>query len=253
MRKMELKDKVVVVLGASAEGGTGWTIAESFAAEGAKVIVGARRIEPLRELADKIGGLAVACDGGVPQQIKTMAVAARDAYGPIDVAINSAATSALGTIAKASLEDIQKSIDVNYIGHIYFIRHMAEVMRDGGAITIISTLAASKPVLNFFPYACAKAALESLITYAALEYGPRGIRVNSVAPGPIRTPMAAGMFDDPAVDAAYRQQIPLDRVAMAWDIAEAVIRLSEIGYVTGVNLPVSGGMHLNRIPPTAAP
>jgi len=250
---MKFKNKVVVVLGASAEGGTGWTIAETFAAEGAKVVVGARSVEPLRVLADKIGGLAVPCDGGVPEQINAMAVAARDAFGPIDVAVNSAATSALGTIAKASLSDIQRSIDVNYIGHIYFIRHMAEVMKDGGAITIISTLAASKPVLNFFPYACAKAALESLITYAALEFGPRGIRVNSVAPGPIRTPLAAGMFDDPGVDAAYRQQIPLGRVAVASDIAEAVVRLSEIGYITGVNLPASGGMHLNRIPPTAAP
>ena len=245
---MRFKNKVAVVLGASAEGGTGWSIAEAFAAEGAKVVVGARRIEPLRVLADKIGGLAVACDGGVPEQIEAMAAKAREAYGPIDVAVNSAARPILGTIAEASLKGIQKSLDVNYIGHIFFIRYMAAVMKDGGAITIISSSSSTQPVLTFYPYACAKAATESLIRYAALEFGPRGIRVNSVVPGPIDTPLAGGMFDAPEVQAAFRREIPLGRVAQPSDIAEAVVRLAEIGYLTGVNVPVSGGLHLNRVP-----
>ena len=69
---MRLKDKVAVVLGASAEGGTGWAIAEALAEEGAKVVVAARRIEPLRELAKKICGKAMACDGGKEADIKAL-------------------------------------------------------------------------------------------------------------------------------------------------------------------------------------
>src|SRR3546814_16015670 len=87
---MQLKDKVAVVLGASAEAGTGWAIAKRFAAEGAKVVVGARRIEPLRKLASEIGGTAAVADMGNEQNIIALAKLAVDTYGTLEIAVNAA-------------------------------------------------------------------------------------------------------------------------------------------------------------------
>jgi NAD(P)-dependent dehydrogenase (short-subunit alcohol dehydrogenase family) len=245
---MRLRDKVAVVLGASAEGGTGWATAEALAAEGAKVVVGARRREPLERLAERIAGHAVVCDAADPVQVADLAKAAVERYGPLDIAVSAAGQPFVGTIAEISDAAIQKSLDVNYIGQVHFIRRMAAAMRDGGAITLFSSAASAQPVEGRFAYGCAKAALDSLVRYAAIEYGPRGIRVNSILPGLIRTEMAASVFASPGAEAAFTREIPLGRVGEPADFAEVVVWLSRAGFVTGVNLPVSGGGQLRRLP-----
>jgi len=139
-------------------------------------------------------------------------------------------------------------LDVNYVAHVWFVREMSAIMRAGGAITLISSSSAAQPLLPFFPYACAKAATDALVRYAALEYGPRSIRVNSILPGPIKTPLAADMFEQPGAEAAFAKEIALGRVGQPQDFARAIIALYAMNFVTGVNLPVSGGMHLTRAP-----
>lgn len=245
---MHLEGKVAVVLGASAEGGTGWAIAETLAGAGAKVVVAARRIEPLRSLADKIGGRAVACDAGKADQIAALAATAAEAFGPIDIAINSAARPIVGTIAETRPDQVQRSLDVNFLGQVNFVREMAERMNDGGSIILMSSSSAAQPVQPFFPYACAKAATDCLVRYAALEYGGRGIRVNSILPGPIKTALAEAIFAAPGAEAVFEREIPLGRVGVPQDFADTVLWLSGRHYITGVNLPVSGGMHLMRTP-----
>jgi NAD(P)-dependent dehydrogenase (short-subunit alcohol dehydrogenase family) len=86
------------------------------------------------------------------------------------------------------------------------------------------------------------------VRYAALEYAPRGIRVNSIQPGPIKTEMASHLFAAPGAEAAFAREIPLGRVGQPEDYARVVVALAGPGYITGVNLPVSGGMHLTRPP-----
>lgn len=243
---MRLAGKVAVVLGASAEGGTGWGIAEALAAEGAKVVVAARKLEPLQRLAEKIGGLAVACDAAKPEEIAALAGAAIERFGAIDLAVNSAARPITGLITDTDPVAIQKSLDVNFLGHVHFVREMAAGMTSGGSIVLISTSSAVQPLLPFFPYACAKAATDALVRYAALEYGPRGIRVNSILPGPIKTAAAAHIYATPGTEEAASREIPLGRVGLPEDFARVVLMLAETDYITGVNLPVSGGMHLTR-------
>jgi NAD(P)-dependent dehydrogenase (short-subunit alcohol dehydrogenase family) len=245
---MTLQGKVAVVLGASAAGGTGWAVAEALAAAGAKVVVSARRSAPLEVLARKIGGTALACDAGKPDQVTALACAAAEAHGLIDIAVNCAARPTLGSIADADQTIVQRSLEVNFLGQVSFVREMASVMRDGGAIVLFSSASSVQPVLPFFPYACAKAATDCLVRYAALEYGPRGIRVNSIQPGPIKTEMASPLFAVPGAEAVFMREIPLRRVGMPEDFAQAVLSLVGPGYITGVNLPVSGGMHLTRAP-----
>lgn len=243
---MQLQDKVAVVLGASAAGGTGWAVAEALAAEGARVVVAARRREPLEQLAEKIGGKAIVCDAGKPDDVAALAKAAADAFGSIDIAVNCAARPIVGTIAETTPVAMQKALDVNFLGHAYFVREMAAAMRDGGSIILFSSSSAKQPVSPFFPYACAKAATDCLVRYAAMEYGARGIRVNSILPGPIKTDQAAHIFATPGVEEAIAREIPLGRVGLPKDFARVVVSLAGPGYITGTNIDVSGGMQLSR-------
>ena len=234
--------------GASAAGGTGWAIAEELAAQGAQLIVTARRREPLEVLAERIGGRAVPCDAARPEDIAALARTVA-ADGPIDIAVNSAAQSFIGYIADCDPSDLQRSLDVNYLAHFHFVREMAAIMRDGGVITLISSSAAMQPVPTRMAYAYAKGATDCLVRYAAFEYGPRGIRVNSVLPGPIKTEMAERVFVAPGAEEAFNRAIPLGRVGLPADFARVIVALSEPGgYMTGLNLPVSGGLHLTRVP-----
>jgi NAD(P)-dependent dehydrogenase (short-subunit alcohol dehydrogenase family) len=243
-----LNGKVAVVLGASAEGGTGWAIAQALAEHGAKVVMGARSFERLKALATRIDATAVACDAAVESQVANLAAQARGIHGRLDIAVNSAGFSVLGQIAAAKQETVESSLRINYFGNVYFIKHMAEAMQPGGSIVIISSLAATHPILPHFAYACAKAASECLVRYAAMEYGARGIRVNSIQPGPIVSDLGREHFATPGVPEAYLREIPLRRLGYPADFADAVLWLAGPAYITGHNLPVNGGMQLTRFP-----
>lgn len=244
----ELTGKVAVVLGASAEGGTGWAIAEALGKQGVKVVVGARSIVPLQRLADRIGGTAVACDAGNEAQVAALAQAAIRTYGKLDIAINSAGLPVQGPISTLTTEQLQAGVGVNYFGQVYFIKHMAEAMKSDGSIIIISSISSTHPDGNFVAYACAKAATNCLVKYAAVEYGPKNIRVNAILPGPIESNLAAEAFKDPQMRGAFEKEIPLGRIGQPEDFANAALWLSGPAYVTGLNLQVNGGFHLSRFP-----
>lgn len=244
----DLTGKTAVVLGCSAAGGTGWAIAEALAGAGAKVMVAARSQGPLNELAEKIGGAAVVCDVAAEDQVAHLARMALETHGRIDIAVNSAGLPVHSTIAAATRSGVQDSLDVNYIGNVWFIRDMAKIMNDGGSIVLISSSSAQQPVGDYFAYACAKSAMDCLVRYAAVEYGARGIRVNSVLPGPIKTDMASHLFAIPGMEHAFAREIPLGRIGSPRDYADIALWLSGPAFVTGLNIPVSGGNQLTRSP-----
>jgi NAD(P)-dependent dehydrogenase (short-subunit alcohol dehydrogenase family) len=245
---MQFKNKTAVVLGASAEGGTGWAIAEGLAAEGANVVVAARTLPDLERLAARINGRAIQCDAASDSDIERLAEFAVAEFGKIDIAVNSAALPVTELISDISMEMVQKSLNVNYIGQVSFIKHMTRHMNDDSSLVIISSSSSQQPLLPHFAYACAKAATDCLVRYAALEYGPRRIRVNSILPGPIKSHMARDLYAIPGVEEAFCREVPLGRVGVPEDYANAVIWLSGPAYVTGLNIPVSGGNHLTRQP-----
>lgn len=242
----DLNGKVAVVLGASAPGGTGWAIAEALAGAGARIVVAARSYDRLEELARRTNGLAVRCDAGTPDDIRALATAAVDAFGPIDIAVNAVGSPTTGTIADATDEAINEPLQIEYIGNIHFIRHMSAAMNDGGSITIISSMSAERPTPPYFTYACAKAATDCLVRYAALELGARGIRVNSILPGLIKSDMGAQIFAIPGAEEMLAREVPLGRVGLPSDFADAVLWLAGSPYITGAQLPVNGGRQLTR-------
>jgi NAD(P)-dependent dehydrogenase (short-subunit alcohol dehydrogenase family) len=244
----DLAGKVAVVLGASASKGTGWAIAEALAEAGAKVVVGARSYEPLCILAEKIGGTAVRCDVSKESDVAAAAKTAIDKYGRLDIAVNSAGVAGQGLIDEVTEQDLRQAVENNYFSNVYFVKHMAKAITSEGSITIISSLSTTHPMLPLFSYACAKAAVDCLVKYAALEYGPRGIRVNSILPGPIRSDMTADIYAQPGYVEALEREIPLGRIGNPKDFADAVLWLAGGAYVTGLNIPVCGGIQLARFP-----
>lgn len=244
----DLRGKVAVVLGASAEGGTGWAIAEGLAAAGAKVVVGARSFEPLKRLADKIGGTAIACDAGDEAQITALRDETVRLHGRIDIAVNSAATPTLSLISQVTPELMQQAVQVNLFGMTYFVRDMAEAMGDGGSIILISSMSATHPIFPHFAYACAKAGTECLIKYAAMEYGPRGIRVNGIRIATVVSEMARDLYNTPGIGERFAHEVPLGRLGQPEDMADTVLWLSGPVYISGSTLDISGGNQINRFP-----
>jgi NAD(P)-dependent dehydrogenase (short-subunit alcohol dehydrogenase family) len=244
----DLNGKVAVILGASAEAGTGWAIAKALAASGAKIVVGARRLPELEALASTIGATAVRCDASQEEEVAHLARAAIDVHGGVDIAVNAAFTAVGGNIADASRESLAGPIEVNYFGNVYFVKHMAKAIGSDGSIVLISSSSAQNTILPYFPYACSKAALDCLVRYAALEYGPKGIRVNSILPGAIRSEAARELWAIPGMEEAFARDVPLRRIGEPMDFAHAVLWLAGATFVTGLNLPVSGGLHLVRSP-----
>jgi NAD(P)-dependent dehydrogenase (short-subunit alcohol dehydrogenase family) len=243
-----LQGKVAVVLGASAEAGTGWAIAERFASEGAKVVVAARREAPLHRLAERIGGIAQCCDAADGDAIKRLAQRALDAWGSVDIAVNAAGLPMGGTISNTPMEELVRSTEVNFYGSVQFVKHMAAAMRPGGSIVLFSSMAASHPLEHVFAYASAKAAVDCLVRYAAIEYGERGIRVNSILPGAIRSEMSSALWSTDGMEKSWASECPLGRIGEPKDFADATLWLAGDAFVTGLNLQVSGGNQLGRFP-----
>ena len=178
-----------LVLGASKEGGTGWAIAEALAKQRKHVTVGARRREGVETLARLIGGHAESCDVTSEEQVEATAEAAvKSGHGLLDTAILAAGEGVRGSIDQISESELQRALALNLVGPVYFIRHTARRMKNGGSIVLMSSIAATNPWPGYFSYGSAKAAVQTLVRYAALEYASRGIRVNAVIPGPIQTP-----------------------------------------------------------------
>ena len=239
-----------VVLGASKEGGTGWAIAELLSKQAMHVTVGARRREGIEKLARTIGGTPITCDVTVESQVEAMAEAAvKAANGLIDTAILAAGEGVRGNIEDIAESELQRALALNLIGPVYFIRHMARRMKDGGSIVLMSTIAATNPWPGYFSYGCAKAAVQTLVRYAALEYAPRQVRVNAVIPGPIQTPTASAILSNPDLRSALFREIPLGRTATTHEVAEATVWFATAArWITGECVHIDGGMHLRRPP-----
>lgn len=243
-----LSGKTAVVLGASAEGGTGWGIAEALAAAGAHVVVGARSMGPLQRLADRIGGTAVCCDAGSEDDIAALSDAAAGINGSIDIAVNSAATPTLSMIRDVTPELMQQAVSTNLFGMTYFVKHMARHMPNGGAMVLISSMSATHPIEPHFAYAAAKAGMECVIKYAAREFAGQQIRVNGIRIATVYSDMAKSHYDSPGITERFVHEIPAGRLGTPDDMADTVLWLAGNSYITGSVLDIAGGNQINRFP-----
>jgi NAD(P)-dependent dehydrogenase (short-subunit alcohol dehydrogenase family) len=246
-----LSGKTAVILGASGSANFGSAIARRFAAEGANVVVAARREAPLRQLANELGGIAVACDVTVDGDIERLFDVATQTYGRVDIAVFSAGIHAAAAIADLTADDIRPTMDISVIGALLFFRYAAAAMVEGGSVITVSSLTARIPGPGLAAYSTARAGIDYAVKVAAVEYGAANVRFNSIAAGLIQTDMTEGFFSVQAIVDAHIHATPCGRMGTLDDIAEAALFLADSkrsGYINGQVLDLAGGQHNGRLP-----
>jgi NAD(P)-dependent dehydrogenase (short-subunit alcohol dehydrogenase family) len=245
-----LNGKVALVTGAAA--GIGRSSARLFAREGAQVVVadidadgGA---ETVRLISDAGGEASfVRADVSSRDDVADMVRAAVDKYGALDCAHNNAGFAGGGyPLAEFHDEDWDRAIGIMLTGVYQCMKHEIPVMLERGGGAIVNT--ASGAGLIGFPgqaaYVASKHGVIGLTKVAALDYGARGIRVNAVCPGTVRTPMVdTAVSNDPALAAHLVSLHPIGRIGKPDEVAEAVVWLctDASSFVLGAALPVDGG------------
>ncbi|MCV7101362.1 3-oxoacyl-ACP reductase FabG [Mycobacterium palustre] len=240
-----LAGRVAVITGASQ--GLGYAIASRFVAEGASVVLGDLDLASTTSAAERLGGddgaLAVRCDVTDSSEVQQLVGAAVERFGRLDIMVNNAGITRDVTMRRMTEADFDQVIDVHLKGTWNGTRAAAAIMRENQRGTILNMSSLSGKVGNpgQTNYSAAKAGIVGLTKAAAKELGRRGIRVNAIAPGLIRTPMTEAL-PQPLWDSKVAD-IPLGRAGEPEEIGSvAVFLASEMSsYVTGAVIEVGGG------------
>jgi NAD(P)-dependent dehydrogenase (short-subunit alcohol dehydrogenase family) len=259
-----LENKVAVIAGGTS--GIGASTAELFAAEGAHVVIAGRREERGEKLAAELGPDAafVRTDVALEADIEALVRFTVDRWGRLDCLVNAAGDGgAIGGIATLDLGRLQQTMAVHLGGVALGMKYAAPVMfeQGSGSIVNIASIGGQLAGWTALDYSAAKAAVVQLTRGVAVELGPRGIRVNSISPGPILTGIfakAAGIDPgeadrtaemlEPAFNARLEMWQPIRRVGVPNDVAPAALWLASDGsaFVNGQNLAVDGGISAGR-------
>ena len=244
-----LSGKVALVTGAAS--GIGRSVSEIYARDGAQIVVSDVDQEGGKETVQRIqdaGGEAffVEADVSQPAHCEGLVQAALDEYGRLDIACNNAGIGGeQNQTADYSLEGWERVISINLSGVFYCMKYEipAILASGGGAIVNISSILGRVGFRTAPAYVSAKHGVLGLTKTAALEYGPENLRVNTVGPAFIKTPMISGMEEDKEM---YQQLVgmhPIGRIGEPQEVAELVSWLSsdKASFVTGSYYPVDGG------------
>jgi NAD(P)-dependent dehydrogenase (short-subunit alcohol dehydrogenase family) len=246
----DLKGKTALVTGASR--GIGRACALALAQAGARVVVhyGRGRAEAEAVVAEirNAGGRAdaVASDLAAPDGAHKLASEVRGIVGGrLDVLVANAGVSKAATIENTTIEDFDRLYAINVRSPYFLIQQTLPTLADGSSIVFVSSLAAHAVVANLSAYAATKGAIDTLVKHLAAALGPRGIRVNAVAPGVVDTEMSNFTKTEAGQKYALNMQA-LQRVAGPSDIAPVVAFLAsdEARWITGDTVRVDGGSKL---------
>lgn len=244
-----LKDKVAIVTGASR--GIGRAIAEVFVREGARVVICGRKQETLEQVAREIGPRVrpVASHVGRLEQLEGMVAMTEREFGRIDILVNNAGTNmAHGPSLEMTDEQFDKMVEINMKSVFRLVRLVAPGMceRGSGSIVNIASMSGLRPQTYSMLYSMTKAALIMMTQSYAMELGPKGVRVNAIAPGLIQTSLSEYYWKDEQRSAQVLARQAIPRIGQPGEIAEVALLLASerSSYVTGQTVVVDGGLLL---------
>jgi len=242
-----LESKKVVITGA--DSGIGRAVAIAFAREGADVLISYLEEDDdaaeTARLVEEAGRQAVLVPGDLadPAHCRAVIERAHEAFGRIDVLVNNAAFQ----VAREDITDIpddewDRTFQVNITAMFHLCKAAVPTMQAGASIINTASIQGDQPSPHLLPYAATKAAIVSFTGNLAKMLGPRGIRVNCVSPGPIWTPLIPATMPEDMVE-GFGADTPLGRAGQPAELAAAYVLLAsdEASYISGANLPVTGG------------
>ena len=239
---LKLQGKTALVTGGSS--GIGLAISRRFAAEGAKVFIVGRRQAQLDKALAMIGGDAEAIQGDVTStaDLDRLFATLAQRTGQLDILVTSSGIAEYATLDEITEDHIDRAFDLNVRAMVLTVQRATRRMTAGGAIVLVGSIASTIANPGYATYSASKAAVRSYTRTWTHELAPRGIRVNTLSPGPTDTPMFDGVSDD--VRDTLTGQIPFRRLGQPDEIASAALFLAsdDSSYVGGADLHVDGGM-----------
>jgi NAD(P)-dependent dehydrogenase (short-subunit alcohol dehydrogenase family) len=244
-----LEGKVAIITGASR--GIGQAIAEGFSEMGAKVVLASRKAEALEQVRQGIverGGdaLVIPTHMGDMEAVRSLVRGTLEHYGTVDILVNNAATNPVfGPTSEVEEPAYDKIMDVNVKGMFFLTKEVGKVLceKGSGSVINISSEAGITPTPMLGVYSISKAAVNMLTKVFAQEWGPKGVRVNAIAPGLVKTHFSQALWGNEAILKAALATIPMGRIAEPKEIVGMAIYLASeaSSYVTGQIFLVDGG------------
>ena len=242
---MKLSGRVALVTGSSR--GIGRAVAEAFAADGARVVVNARSQAAAEQVAEELGrgAIGIGADLSRPEGCEALIAAAIEKAGRLEILVNNAGMPMVRDSIALSLEDWQRTLDLNltapFLCAQLAARHMLEAKR--GVIINVGSITSFAAFPRRLAYATTKAGLVMMTRVMAIEWAP-DVRVNAIAPGFIETDLVLGLANEGKVDLeALRRRTPRGRLGTPADVARAAVFLAsdDADFVTGETLVSDGG------------
>lgn len=249
----KLKDKVAVITGGNS--GIGLATAKEFIAQGAKVVITGRKQVAIDEAVRELGGKAtgVLADTANLQHTDDLVAKVKAMYGKVDILFINAGIGQFFPIESATEQQFDEIMGINYKGAYFTLSKFVPLLQEGASVILLSSINATAGLANSSVYGGSKAALNSLAKVASIELSPRKIRVNSVSPGPIDTPILGKTGLDAATlegfSTAIRSHVPLKRFGISSEVAKLVTFLAsdEANFITGADYLIDGGVAVNTI------
>jgi NAD(P)-dependent dehydrogenase (short-subunit alcohol dehydrogenase family) len=249
-RSFRLDGRTAIVTGASS--GLGARFGQTLAAAGARVVLAARRVERIEELAERIGmeggeASAVRCDVTVDDEVRDLVATTLERHGSVDVLANNAGIAPQEDAATETTESFRRVVAVNLTGAYCCAREVATVMAEGGGGSIVNTASISGLVAgdgaDTPSYTATKGAIVNLTRELAVRWAGRGIRVNAIAPGYFPSEMTADELSSDEGLQFIAERTPLGRPGRIEELDGAMLFLASdtSSYVTGHTLVVDGG------------
>ena len=248
--------KVVIVTGAGS--GIGAATARRFAREGASVALVDREQEKVNAVRASLGGgqsLSHSADVASEVEVRAMVETVIARFGRIDVLVNNAGVATTGPLLQLTTADWRKVMETDLDGVFFCTRAaLPELLKSRGCIVNTSSVSGTGGDWNMAAYNAAKGAMTNLTRSLAMELGEHGVRVNAVNPTFTATGMTEDMLGDQELVQKFLERIPLGRIGQPEDVADVIAFLAseDARFVTGVNLPVDGGLSASNGQPRQA-